>query len=110
MCIEFVLQVIKQKNAHVSFPVGMVSFLVRKGPLASYAPSMLCLFPQGRPLCQASVEAPAVQRVGAWKESMPHNTTGITYVLLRAWSQGCLRDGAISHARPAPTNEAAEGV
>ena len=24
MCIEFVLQVLKQKNAHVSFPVGMV--------------------------------------------------------------------------------------
>ena len=25
MCIEFVIQVPKQKNAHVSFPVGMVS-------------------------------------------------------------------------------------
>ena len=24
MCIEFVIQVLKQKNAHVSFPVGMV--------------------------------------------------------------------------------------
>ena len=24
MCIEFVIQVSKQKNAHVSFPVGMV--------------------------------------------------------------------------------------
>ena len=24
MCIEFVIQVPKQKNAHVSFPVGMV--------------------------------------------------------------------------------------
>ena len=26
MCIEFVIQVPKQKNAHVSFPVGMVFF------------------------------------------------------------------------------------
>ena len=26
MCIEFVIQVLKQKNAHVSFPVGMVMF------------------------------------------------------------------------------------
>ena len=25
MCIEFVIQVLKQKNAHVSFPVGMVT-------------------------------------------------------------------------------------
>ena len=25
MCIEFVIQVLEQKNAHVSFPVGMVS-------------------------------------------------------------------------------------
>ena len=24
MCIEFVIQVLKQKNAHASFPVGMV--------------------------------------------------------------------------------------
>ena len=24
MCIEFVIQVLKQKNAHVSFPAGMV--------------------------------------------------------------------------------------
>ena len=26
MCIEFVIQVLKRKNAHVSFPVGMVVF------------------------------------------------------------------------------------
>ena len=24
MCIEFVIQVLKQENAHISFPVGMV--------------------------------------------------------------------------------------
>ena len=28
MCIEFVIQVLKQKNAHVSFPVGMVYLIV----------------------------------------------------------------------------------
>ena len=26
MCIQFVVQALKQKNAHVSFPVGMVPY------------------------------------------------------------------------------------
>ena len=30
VCIEFVIQVLKQKNAHVSFPVGMVSIPIEK--------------------------------------------------------------------------------
>ena len=32
MCIEFVIQVLKQKNAHVSFPVGMVFLERPQGP------------------------------------------------------------------------------
>ena len=28
MCIEFVIQVLKQKNVHVSFPAGMVILCV----------------------------------------------------------------------------------
>ena len=31
MCIEFAIQVLKQKNAHVSFPAGMVSGSWKRG-------------------------------------------------------------------------------
>ena len=37
MCIQFVIQVPKQKNAHVSFPVGMVVALNFESHFLSYS-------------------------------------------------------------------------
>ena len=41
MCIEFILQVLKQKNAHVSFPAGMVRLVGISAPKKNIWPPLL---------------------------------------------------------------------
>ena len=46
MCIEFVIQVLKQKNAHVSFPVGMVRPSLAE--VLHFPGTLPCLLKKGR--------------------------------------------------------------